>query len=246
MAKSWAGIGLSTLAAFAASAAADVVDLTANTFGVLNGARFERADFRPAGSGFINSFVRVSSNKPIVQGYNTSGRPVAFDENTSPTFTRNITFGMIPQVVVEGVTYAEFFLDINQQSTNPFLSLDEVQIYTSAAGSQTTSTLTNLGSLVYDMDLPGDNHVKIDYNLNSGSGQGDLRLLVPAAAFGAAGPNTFVYLYSLFGENFENNDGYEEWAVREGMPIIPLPPSAVLGGIGLVGAAVARRSFRSF
>ncbi len=242
--KSWFAIGLSTLAAFAGSAAADVVDLTANTFGVLNGARFERADFRPAGSGYINSFVRVSSNKPIVQGYNTSGRPVAFDENTSPTFTRNITFGMIPQIVIDDVAYAEFFLDINQQSSSPFLSLDEVQIYTSNSQSLTTSNLASLGALVYDMDLPGDNHVKLDYNLNSGSGQGDMRLLVPAAAFGAAGPNTFVYLYSLFGENFENNDGYEEWAVREGMPIIPLPPAVLIGGVGLLGAGIARRFIR--
>ena len=122
--------------------------------------------------------------------------------------------------------------------------MDEVQIYTSNSQSLTTSNLASLGALVYDMDLPGDNHVKLDYNLNSGSGQGDMRLLVPAAAFGAAGPNTFVYLYSLFGENFENNDGYEEWAVREGMPIIPLPPAVLIGGVGLLGAGIARRFIR--
>jgi hypothetical protein len=76
--------------------------------------------------------------------------------------------------------------------------------------------------------------VRLDYSLNSGSGQGDMFLLVPVSAFGATGANEFVYLYSRFGENNANtnNAGFEEWAV-----VVPLPSSAWAGlaGLGLAG-----------
>jgi hypothetical protein len=223
----------------AAPARAVVVDLTTNITGSLNGALFQRADFRPAGTGFINSFVRVSTNQNIEQGYNTSGRPVAFDENTSPNFTRNIRYGDVPTVVSGGVSYKEFMLDINQENSSPLLSLDKIQIYTGGTGSQTTSTLSSLGTLRYDLDSGGDNYVKLDYSLNSGSGQGDMFLLVPLSAFGSASAADFLYLYSEFGEHNANNDGYEEWAIREAGPIVPLPPAALAGllGLGVVGAA---------
>ena len=244
MTRSWTGIGLFALAALGGTASGDIVDLVNNQFGFINTARFERADFRPAGTGFINSFVRISGNTAVVQGYNTSGRPVGFNENNSPQFTRDITFGMVPQIVVDNVTYLEFFLDINQQSANPLLSLDDVQIYTSSTPGQNTTNLASLGTLVYEMDARADNWVNMDYNLNSGGGQGDMRMLVPASLFGNTAGNTFLYLYSRFGENHSNNDGFEEWAIREGSPIIPLPPAALIGCVGLLSAGIARRVVR--
>src|SRR5262245_39962819 len=91
--------------AIASAASASIVDLTnPGSFGVVNGARFETADFRPAGTGVLNSFVRIQQNG-TEQGYNTSGRPVAFDEKTDPNFTRNLTFGEIPTMTVNGVDY---------------------------------------------------------------------------------------------------------------------------------------------
>jgi len=243
MTRSWHVVGLLTLAG-ASVAQADLLDLSLDTFGSLNGARFERADFRPAGSGVLQSFVRISAaNQNVVQGYNTSGRPLQFDENTSATFTHDLTFGEVPQLVVDGVTYLEFMLDINQNNNNPLLSLDDVEIYTSATGGQNTSNVASLGALVYSMDAGGDNFVRLDYNLNSGSGQGDMRMLVPLSAFGGAGAGTFIYLYSRFGENNANNDGYEEWAVFGEGTIIPLPPAAMAGMVGLAAAGFARRRF---
>jgi hypothetical protein len=238
MRNAWTAIGLLTLSGTAASGA--IIDLTTGQFGTANGARFERADFRPAGTGVINSFVRISANEAVVRGYNTSGRPLAFHENTSPQFTRDLTFGAVPTIKVDGVVYKEFMLDINQQAAEPLLSLDQVQIYASETGGQTTSNVSSLGALVFDIDAGGDNWVKLDYNLGTGSGQGDMRLLVPVSAFGTATAGTFIYLYSVFGENHANNDGYEEWAVFDSS-VVPLPPAVFVGLSGLFMAGIVRR-----
>src|SRR5262245_5593536 len=98
-------VGVAALIALAGGANATIVDLTTPmSSGVVNGARFETADFRAAGTGLIHSFVRVQASG-TEQGYNTSGRPVAFDENTSPNYTRNLTYADIPTRVIGGVTY---------------------------------------------------------------------------------------------------------------------------------------------
>jgi hypothetical protein len=228
------------LAFMAGAATADVVDLSVNSSGTVNGAIFERFSVRPAGTGVIDSFVRIQAqgNATTQQGYNTSGRPAPFDANQSPVFTRNLQLGEIFSREVDGVGYYEFLLDINEPASgeNRFLSLDQLQIYTSPTGGQTTTNLSELGELVYALNAGGsENWVKLDANLTSGSGESDMRLLVPVAAFGAAGPNTFVYLYSSFGERFAAQGGFEEWGT-----IIPLPPSVSMGAVCLVGIGLVR------
>src|ERR1043166_4033058 len=84
--------------ALAGAAHAVVIDMRpppgANqTSGFINGGFYMRGDRRPAGSGVIHSFVRIQSNNTTEEGYNTSGRPVSYDENTSMTFTHDIQFG---------------------------------------------------------------------------------------------------------------------------------------------------------
>lgn len=240
-----------TSAFFAVDARGSIVDLTTNQTGSANGALFYRADFQPAGTGVIDPFVRMQhDNGPSnnghspngrEQGYNTTGRPVQYDENTDPNYTRDLTFAEIPQVTIGGVTYLQFLLDINEPNggTAPLLSLDQVNIYTSAIGSQTGLENT-LGTLRWSLGaFLNDNTVTLDYSLNSGSGQGDMAMYIPLANFAGVGATDFVYLYSYFG-NLDNDhrtgDGFEEWTV-----LSPVPAPGALALLVIAGIVGGRR-----
>jgi len=206
------------------SASAPDVDLSAHgSIGAVNGAIFRQFDAQPTGTGVIDSFVRLQSPNAKVavqQGYNTDGRPLQFDENKSPVFTRSLQLGAVPEVDIGGVKYREFLLDINQKASQPFLSLDSLRIFVGGQGNLTgyssaTNQLNGLNA-VYDLDSGADHWVKLDARLNQGSGKGDMLLYVPSAVFAGHGANDFVYLYSKFGVNFAGNAGFEEWAVSKG------------------------------
>jgi hypothetical protein len=197
-----------------------------------------QTDAQPTGTGHIHSFVRVqggASGGGSQQGYNTTARPLQFDENKSPVFTRGLTLGQVPTVVVNGVTYREFLLDINQKSSASKLSLDQVRVFLGDRSDLTgydASAKTLAGrSAVFDLDAGGDRSILLDARLNSGSGAGDMVLLIPDANFAGADPNTFVYLYSQMGSvgGATANGGFEEWAVRRtGAP--PTTGTSSLGG----------------
>src|SRR5262245_16149322 len=214
--------------------AATVIDLTtAGAHEVVNGGLVQQTDAQPTGTGFIRSFVRVQGaarGGGIEQGYNTDGRPLQFDENNSPQFTRSLTLGQVPVVTIDGTQYREFLLDVNQKSSAPFLSLDEVRVFLGASKNLTgydAATKTFAGqTALWDMDGAGDVAVKLDYRLNSGSGSGDMTLLIPNSVFAGQDPNSFLYLYSKFGgETWGTaNSGFEEWAVKAAPPVSPPPP----------------------
>jgi hypothetical protein len=107
---------------------ATVLDLTSHGAEVTNGSFIARQiDAQPTGTGYIDSFVRIqgaASGGGAEQGYNTTARPLQFDENKSPQFTRSLALGQVPVVMVDGVAYREFLLDINKKSSSPLLSVD--------------------------------------------------------------------------------------------------------------------------
>src|SRR5687767_13525072 len=87
-------------------APAVALDLTTDdSAGVINDAIFRQCDAQPTGTGFIQSFVRVQTNAGIEQGYNTDARPLQFNENNSPNFTRSLRVEDAPLVSVDGVLY---------------------------------------------------------------------------------------------------------------------------------------------
>lgn len=121
-------------------------------------------------------------------------------------------------------------MDINQTANAPLLSLDQLKIYVQGSGN--IATLAGLTNLVYNLDAGADNYIKLNYSLNSGSGSGDMFAYIPSSLFTGG---TYVYLYSQFGTNFANNDGYEEWAAVRGTAAVPEPASLLLLGSGLAG-----------
>ena len=185
-----------------------------------------------------------------MSGYNTSERPLQFDENSSPTFTHDLALSTVPIVTIGGVEYREFLLDINQTSNNPLLSLHELQVFVGNTGRtdrrdcrrRWDGELRRSATRIYDMDANagGDSRVELDYNLNSGSGSGDMFFYLNNNLFAGG---TFVTLYSAFGAPNTNNDGFEEWAVRTptsgGSGNLPEP-----GLLSLFGAALALTSRR--
>ena len=252
--------GLAAVAAaavWAGTASAATLDLTtAGSSGSINGAIFQQTDPQPTGTGVIDSFLRLQNNG-IEQGYNTDARPVQFDEKTDPNFTRSLLLSDVPIVNINGVDYRQFLLDINESNGQgrELLSLDQLQIFQA-----TSPTLNNYdtssGQLVgatkiYDLDAGGDNSVLLNYDLNHGSGSGDMFAYIPNSLFDPSTP--YVYLYSRFGEDAAAEGtadaGFEEWAVLQGQTPpnneIPGPATlafAVLGcGLGVVGYAARAR-----
>ncbi len=104
-----------------------VIDLTsAGATGAFNGALFYQSS---TGTG-IDTFVRLASNQTIEQGYDTNFRPVQFDEVTNAQYTHAEQLSSVPTVISSGgLAYYEFLLNINQLSSSPLLSVDELRFY---------------------------------------------------------------------------------------------------------------------
>jgi hypothetical protein len=191
------GLLISLLAVGIVQAATPYDLTTAGSTVTINGAIFEAFNpTDPTGSGIFDPFVRISSNLQVIKGYNTDFRPLQFEENSSPTFTRSRLLSAVPQVKVNGVWYREFQLDINQNKTSDdyLESLDTVQLFESpyndlcgypfdGSGVHAGCNNHKTATMVWDMDGTGDTFVVLDYRNNEGSGKRDMRLMVPNSVF---------------------------------------------------------------
>jgi hypothetical protein len=216
---------------------------TAGSSGYVNGAYFELETDQGTGSGTLNSFVRIQTNKDMEQGYNTDWRPLEFNENNSGTFTRSLDLSLVPVVTKSGTQYREFVLDLNEDSGRPgqeLLSLDELQIFQGSAPDLHNFAGGGLGTPIFDMENGAGNWVLLNADLNGGSGSGDVRAYIPNSLFGSG---QYVYLYSKFGAQagYANSGGYEEWAVRKIEPEPPVPPIPAPAAVLLVlcGGSIA-------
>lgn len=240
-----AGIIAAGIFALSTLAQATVVDLTSSNSGSITNqygtARFVYTDQQPTGTGVIQPFLRVQ-NTPSEQGYNTSGG-TPFDDKAGP-WTHDIQFSDLQKTttMLNGVQFFQILLDVNEPNgNNSLISLDRLQFYTSATGSATTTNLSSLGTLRYDLNGGGDNQVILDAARNHGSGSGDAYLYIPVSAFAGTNANDFVYMYAAFGQAdmLTNPDGsaggFEEFALVNN--ISPVPEMSAL--FPIVGLLVA-------
>ena len=223
--QSWSrhiGSCLLLLSAFLASGAmtahAQVIDLTTlNAEETVDGVIFRQNNFDGStGTGVFQSFVRIQAD-PAEEGHNSSGRSLLNDENSSPSFTRDLPLSSVPLVSEMGIDYRQFRLDINQTTTNPILSMDELVVMTSASPGLLYGDITSFkggGTVVFDLDAVPNGPVLLNYLLAPGSGNGDMVLQIPDDDFTCGAP-CFVYIWSRFGDTNESNDGFEEWSVRK-------------------------------
>jgi len=252
--KHWAALaGVTSVTFLCASGevrANSIIDLTSpHAAGMGNGAWYIQTDPQPTGTGVIQPFVRIQ-NTGTESGYNTDGRPVDLQTKDSNQWSRALKISEIPVVQYNGQSYRQFLLDVNEQGSGSgrLLSLDQIEVYLANTGDiNDYATLGTSTSKIYTLDTTGnDRTVELDYKLNSGSGSGDMFLLVPNSLF--VGPQ-YVYLFSDFGVPHSADAGFEEWAVLKpsgvggGAPV-PLPTTAAAGFVLLGGFGLVRRANR--
>jgi hypothetical protein len=209
--------------------------------GSIGAALFSTVNNIPTGTGVFDPFLTIQSpgNQPIEQGYNTSGGLPLDDLRNH--WNKNVTVGQLAPVTVGGVSYYVFELDANETGTgniNRLLSVDNIRIYTSTVGSQTTSDPDSLGTLRYSLNDPrllsGNtfniaNWIKIDSSRSnggstSGSGSSDLLAYIPSELFKDALATDFLYFYNLNGVHYAADPGtsadagFEEWRAFTGVP----------------------------
>ncbi|HPA18033.1 MAG TPA: PEP-CTERM sorting domain-containing protein [Verrucomicrobiae bacterium] len=129
--------------------------------------------------------------------------------------------------------YFIFALDANENqagSPNYYISLDDLRFYRGGTNDPSPlpgrSNLTDLGTLVWQMNTDGNNtnFIFVDAAINAGSGQSDLFVFIKKSLFDGAAANDYIYLYASMGEysymvpgstDMTFNDGFEEWAILD-------------------------------
>jgi hypothetical protein len=129
------------------------VDLTfAGASGNIGDVLFTQISTMPAGSGYIDSFVRYNDNQAQVSGLNSDRlQPTGSSGNDLPYFqydeisggfTHSVKLGDVGVIDIGGTNYLQFLYDINQNGST-LLSLDKVEIYASTVKDLPNRTVTS-------------------------------------------------------------------------------------------------------
>src|SRR5947209_4312290 len=191
-------LAVAAVVAFATVANATVVDLSQSlsSNGTINRALFYATDQQPAGTGFIDPFLRVQAS-PTEQGYNTDGG-FPFDDKNPHNFQHSLLLSSLAQFNMNGTEYFKFMLDANQSgASNHTFTLTQLQFYTANSGSLLPTSLNPdgtiaLGTLAYNMNSGGGTANSV-ITTATGSGKYDAIVYVPVSDFNKA--NKYVYLY---------------------------------------------------
>jgi hypothetical protein len=227
-----------------ASAKATIVDLTTgpNASGDINGALFFATQQQPAGTGFIDPFLRIQE-KQFEQGYNTDGG-FPFDDKQPHNFQHSLFLPDLTATIFNGKAYLVFMLDSNQNGnsyTQHTLEMTALQIFTTNDPNQTTTSFNSKGilqlngTLVYNL---GNNDV---LTTATGSGKADMFMYIPVSLVQTG--ELYLVLYSAFGNSIPSNGGFEEWVFIPGTA--PIPEMATLFPVvGLIVAVLSTRVLR--
>jgi len=226
---------------------ATIIDLTTSpdASGEIDGALFFATQQQPAGTGYIDPFLRIQQ-KTFEQGYNTDGG-FPFDDKSPHNYQHSLYIPDLTATIYNGTPYLVFMLDSNQSGnaySEHMISLDCLQLFTSNDPNQTTESFTSNGilalngTLIYNLDATMDSAVLATAK---GSGKADLFLYIPVSLVQTG--ELYLYLYSCFGNTIISDGGFEEWVFIPGTA--PIPETATLFPvIGLLAAVLSTRVLR--
>jgi uncharacterized repeat protein (TIGR01451 family) len=213
-------------------------ETTSASFTFTSGASVEyvgdASNHQSSGTGLFDPFVRLQgshSTAPTEKGYNTcsqsscGGDVSEFDTKTG-SWTKAIKASAIPIVDCDGAgsgtaTCWELFNDINDGNSAKYISLTKVEIWFANNARITSYPFSAGGTFNQSKEYEFNGEIKM-HDVNSGSGRGDLRYLVPVAGH-PFNSSTYFVLYSEWGsldpapdgKNFASEGGFEEWKVRK-------------------------------
>jgi hypothetical protein len=228
-----------------ATAKATIVDLTTgpNASGEIDGALFFATQQQPAGTGFIDPFLRIDEKAPTEQGYNTDGG-FPFDDNSPHNYQHSLYLPDLTSTIFNGIPYLVFELDSNQAGnsyTMHDITMTALQIFTTNDPNQTTTSFTGGGILALDGTLVynlGNNSVKMTAQ---GSGKQDMFMYIPVSLVQTG--ELYLVLYSAFSNPVATTGGFEEWIFIPGTAPIP-EMGTFFPVIGLLVAVLSTRVLR--
>lgn len=245
-------IGLAFGVAIVQMAGATTINLTTDgSSGSLSGAFFQQVPNQTTGTGVIEPFVRIQGTD-TEEGFNTSVKSQELDlvAGGGQQWNHDLQLSDVPQVKLnDGKLYYQFLLDINQVNNKALLSLFKLELWikdtpiTSFAGAKGVYADLSGSGAVKKWELGSGNVIELNYDLNSGSGAGDMFAYIPVDVLGAD-PTKWLYLYSAFGVPSPSNDGFEEWAIVKNASIPDGGATLALLGVALTGLGMIRRKIK--
>jgi hypothetical protein len=219
-----------------------------------------------AGTGNFDPFTTANAggSTPVEAAINVCDDPGCpspqFDTFTGGGRTHEILLSAIPELSFDGSdgfpagTYREFTLDANDQGSDDYMSIDDIQIlldqqvdltgFDPSAGTFTNDS-GDIASLVYDLDVPV---LMRSQTFTPGSGVSDITLLVPTedfvtsedCSYGSSDCEHYVYFYFKAGAydgsagvpsglesvDWDVTSGFEEWRTRL-VPVVDVSKTAV-------------------